>query len=111
MGRYALFFYNEYAPEVIAVLWRPSSFKPKPFSAVNSEYLRPVEFNDWQSDSLAVENIKDFLREIKHYTRDIVVDVKLFGDQYTGLRLERPHLAQKRVIDQVDSNSDNEDSP
>jgi hypothetical protein len=110
LGRYALFFYNEFAPEVIAVLWRPSTFQPKPFSAVNSEYVRPVEIDDWKSDSLAVENIKDFLRELQHDTRDIVVDVKLFDVRSAGRRLESPQKTHKRDIAQVGSQSDGEDS-
>lgn len=110
LGRYALFFYNEFAPEVIAVLWRPSTFQPKPFTAVNSEYVCPVEFNNWKSDSLAVENVKDFLRELTHATRDIVVDVKLFNSRSSRRRSETPAEAQKRDIAEVGSGSDSEDS-
>lgn len=40
-SKYAVFFYNEFAPDVIAMIWRPDAFKPQPFSAIVSEFKRP----------------------------------------------------------------------
>lgn len=42
-GRYALFFYNELAPEVIGLVWRPDAFKALSFSAMTAEYAMPQE--------------------------------------------------------------------
>jgi len=72
----AIFFYNEYAPDIIAVLWRPKALKAHSFSVLHSEYKRPVE-EDWKDDSLAVMNADDVLREIHFHVRDIVIDAKV----------------------------------
>jgi len=75
-GHLAVFFYNEYAPDIIAILWRPKSLQSHPFSVLHSEYKRPVEDN-WKDDSLASMNTEDILRELHFHVRDIVIDVKV----------------------------------
>lgn len=75
-GRYALFFYNDLCPDVIAVLWRPL-FEPRAFSALSSEYAHPVTTGEWKSDTLVTLNVHDLLREMSQFTRDIVTDVKV----------------------------------
>ena len=103
-------FYNEFTPEVLAVLWRPSAFEPKPFTAVDSEYVRPVEDTSWKSDSLIVENMNDFLREIREATRDIVVDVKLFNDPSKRYQRVVQLNKRKRVLAQTDTDSESVNS-
>ena len=76
LGDLALFFYNEFCPDVIAVLWRPTS--PRPFSAMNSEFARPVLQHNWKTDTLVTRNIRDVIREAGQYTGNIVVDTKVF---------------------------------
>jgi len=79
-GSYAVFFYNNLAPDVIAMLWRPSTFVTQPFSAMNSNYKRPV-MDEWQSDSLVVTNPDDIMREIHHLSRNVVVDILVLDDK------------------------------
>lgn len=65
---------------MIGMLWRPTSFIPHSFSAIQSEYAIPVEREQWKSDSLVMTNTSDVLREMSQYTRDIVANVKLLDD-------------------------------
>lgn len=75
-SEYAVFFYNEFAPDVIAMLWRPDAFKPTPLSVVVSEFKRPVsEF--WKDDSLVITNTDDLMAEIVYFTRNIVSTIKV----------------------------------
>eukprot|EP00980_Cylindrotheca_fusiformis_P015145 scaffold4183_cov137-Cylindrotheca_fusiformis.AAC.8 len=76
-GDVALFFYNESSPEVISLLWRPQTFKPVAFSAMTSDYARPIGDGDWKSDSLIVRNERDLLRDMSQYYLDIVTTVKV----------------------------------
>lgn len=71
-----MFFYNEYAPSVIGCLWRPDAFKGQAFSAMYSEYKRPID-NQWVENSLVITNTTDVIRAIQFILRDIVVDVKI----------------------------------
>ena len=73
-GERAVFFYNEYAPNVIALLWRPDVFQTHPFSVANAEYKCPVLLNN--EDSLLITNTDDILREVEDMSQDVVVDVK-----------------------------------
>ena len=79
-SEYAVFFYNEFAPDVIAMIWRPDAFKPQPFSAVVSEFKRPVsEF--WKGDSLVITNTDDLMAEILYFARNIVSTFKVFDNK------------------------------
>ncbi len=71
-----MFFYNEYTPSVIGCLWRPDAFKGQAFSAMYSEYKRPID-NQWVENSLVITNTTDIMRAIQFIVRDIVVDVKI----------------------------------
>mmetsp|Transcript_54439 Transcript_54439/g.81025 ORF Transcript_54439/g.81025 Transcript_54439/m.81025 type:complete len:80 (+) Transcript_54439:185-424(+) len=62
------------------MLWRPSTFVTQPFSAMNSNYKRPV-MDEWQSDSLVVTNPDDIMREIHHLSRNVVVDILVLDDK------------------------------
>jgi U3 small nucleolar RNA-associated protein 22 len=88
-GSLALFFFNELAPEVIGVLWRPTSFMPQPFSVMRSEYVRPVDDAKWQSDSMVVHNARDIFREISEYTDGVIANVKVLDDRSIKPRLKK----------------------
>ena len=76
-SNYAVFFYNELAPDVIALIWRPDAFdKPQAFSAIVSEFKRPaVEF--WADDGLVTTNTDDLMEEIGHLARNVVPNFKV----------------------------------
>ncbi|KAL3914887.1 MAG: hypothetical protein SGILL_005901 [Bacillariaceae sp.] len=77
-GAHALFFYNELAPEVICLVWRPDTFKAIPFSAMTAEFAMPesADSSEWKVDSLVVRNSKDLLREMSEYYQDVVTTAK-----------------------------------
>ncbi|EJK57061.1 hypothetical protein THAOC_22937, partial [Thalassiosira oceanica] len=79
-GRYAVFFYNELAPDVIALLWRPDAFRPVPFSALVSESKRPV-LDRWTGDSLVVTNADDVVAEIVQRSRNVITTFKVLVDK------------------------------
>ena len=79
-GSSAVFFYNALAPDIVALLWRPTAFSPVSFTAMHSEYKRPVE-NEWQEDSLAIQNAEDLLRKICHVADSAIEDVKILDDR------------------------------
>jgi hypothetical protein len=116
LGNHALFFYNELTPEVICLVWRPQSFRPKAFSAVSSESVRPVQDVNWKSDSMAIDNVKDFLRELNQTTRDLIVDIKVLDDR-SHKRQSRKELTtpskkntKKRAMSSNVSESDSDDA-
>eukprot|EP00551_Chaetoceros_affinis_P004333 CAMPEP_0203667368 /NCGR_PEP_ID=MMETSP0090-20130426/4209_1 /ASSEMBLY_ACC=CAM_ASM_001088 /TAXON_ID=426623 /ORGANISM="Chaetoceros affinis, Strain CCMP159" /LENGTH=1488 /DNA_ID=CAMNT_0050531501 /DNA_START=87 /DNA_END=4553 /DNA_ORIENTATION=+ len=80
LGHLAVFFYNEYTPDVIGCLWRPDAFKGQSFSAMYSEYKRPID-NQWEENSLVITNASDVMRVIKSIVQDVVVDVKILDDR------------------------------
>jgi hypothetical protein len=88
-GSHALFFYNELAPEVIGLVWRPDTFKPISFSAMTAEFAMPesADSNDWKNDSLVVRNPKDLLREMSEYYQDVVITAKTLD--HSGLSTKR----------------------
>jgi len=78
-GSYFIVFYNDLCPNVLALLWRPSVFATsRPFSALVSAYVAPVTADGWQHDTLVAVNVGDILREISVFTKDVVIDVKVF---------------------------------
>jgi len=79
-GLLALFLYNDLAPEVVAILWRPNRFVAQPFSAMHSEFARPVD-DEWNADSMVLDNMNDLMRETKMYTKDTVVSVKILENK------------------------------
>lgn len=76
-NEYAVFFYNEFAPEVIAMVWRPGAFKPHPFSVGTSNFQRPVS-ELWKDDSFVITNAEDLMAEVEYFARDIVSNFKIF---------------------------------
>jgi len=79
-GEYAVFFYNEFSPDIIAMIWRPAAFVPKAFSAMMSEYQSPV-LKVWKDDSLVITNTDDLMSEIGYAGRDILADIKVLDDK------------------------------
>jgi len=79
-GDHALFFYNELAPEVIGLVWRPDTFKAMSFSAMTAEYARPKDDADWKNDSLVVRNATDLLREMSEYYQEIITTAKIIDE-------------------------------
>ena len=78
LGQFAVFWYNGCCPEVVTVLWRPNLFAPKSFSAISSEYARPVVEKEWQKDTFVTLSVSDILRELMCFTKDMVVGQKVF---------------------------------
>lgn len=102
-----MFFYNEFSPEVIAVLFRPSSFEPQMFTAVHSESVRPAEDIRLKRNSLATINVLDLMRELKHITKDLVVDMKILDKRLYIRRVEERSKSKKRSSEMIaDSDSD-----
>jgi len=87
-GNLAVFFHNDLTPEVIGMIWRPQSLQGQPFSALNSEYKRPIE-HVWQSDSLVVTNAHDVLADMKAMSEDVIADMKIM-DNESILPKDRP---------------------
>lgn len=109
-GSLALFFYNDLAPEVVCMLWRPTSFVPHAFSAMNSEYVVPIDSENWKSDSLVIHNTSDALREMSQYTNNIVADVKVLDDPTVKARPSATKSLRKRSADESDNDSDGDSS-
>eukprot|EP00553_Chaetoceros_curvisetus_P009993 CAMPEP_0204618964 /NCGR_PEP_ID=MMETSP0717-20131115/5462_1 /ASSEMBLY_ACC=CAM_ASM_000666 /TAXON_ID=230516 /ORGANISM="Chaetoceros curvisetus" /LENGTH=556 /DNA_ID=CAMNT_0051632835 /DNA_START=57 /DNA_END=1727 /DNA_ORIENTATION=+ len=81
-GRYAVFFYNEFCPDLIAMLWRPNAFARQTYSAMNSEFFTPMEHN-WIEDGLVTTNASDVLRAIQCKLHNVVVDSKILDFRST----------------------------
>ena len=81
-NEYAVFFYNEYTPDIIAVIWRPDAFKPQPFSAIVSDFKRPAA-ELWQDDDNVTTNTEDIMAEIIHFARNIVSTFKVCKEDET----------------------------
>lgn len=75
-GKYALFFYNEYCPEAIGLVWRPNVFSPVTFSALASEHIQP---GTEASDSV-MKNANDVLREMKQFMKYSIIDIRRFDE-------------------------------
>lgn len=92
-----MFFYNEYCPDIIAVLWRPASFVPQPFSAVVSEFQQPVVTSSWKEDTLVVTNTDDLLYEIGFSLKDIITNIKILDDKKpNNIAVKRHKHSHKR---------------
>ena len=79
-GEYAVFFYNEFSPDIIAMIWRPAAFVPNAFSAMMSEFQSPV-LKCWKDDSLVIANTDDLMTEISYAGRDMLSDIKVLDDK------------------------------
>jgi U3 small nucleolar RNA-associated protein 22 len=95
-GGYALFFYNELAPEVIGLVWRPSTFKAMPFSAMTAEHAKPQEdrTNEWRNDSFVVRNATDLLREMSEYYQDVITTAKIIDESCLSTPSKKRKIAQ-----------------
>ena len=116
LGHLAIFFYNEYTPDLVGCLFRPDAFKGQGFSAMYSEYRRPVTKN-WKENSLVIANASDMMRHIKFIVQDIVVDLKILDEK--AMKLNRrennaiqsgePSEEKKRKRSSVDKSDDDVD--
>ena len=104
---YAVFFYNEFCPDIIAMIWRPSAFIPHSFSAISSAFKRPVtEF--WKDDSLVITNTDDLMSEIGYSSMHIVTDMKVLDDKKPfDAPIEKRHKESHHG--DTDEDSDSED--
>ena len=100
LGHCALFFYNHLCPDVIAVVWRPYG-PSRAFSVLASEYVQPVQSDDWQSDTLVTLNVYDLLREVSRLTKDVVTNVKVL-DAGSCIQLSAISGKKKRSIEKDD---------
>jgi U3 small nucleolar RNA-associated protein 22 len=111
-GKYAVFFYNQFCPEIIAMLWRPTAFNRQPFSAMHAEFMTPMEFN-WATDSLVTTNANDVLRAVKCILHNVIVDIKILDDRSIQQDLGSPKKGLKRKqapTEEETSSSDENDS-
>lgn len=114
-GQYALFFYNEFCPELIGMLWRPTTFIRQPFSAMHAEFMAPVELQ-WSEDSLVITNPNDVLRAIKCHLNDVTVDAKVLDDRsihqvtHSQTTPSKRDMKRKQPPDTVTSSDDDDDS-
>lgn len=96
---YAVFFYNEYCPDIIAMLWRPSAFLPENFSAMISEFKLPVQ-NSWTEDTLVVANTDDLMYEIGNLARNVITDMKILDDRKPSAGIEPAVKRHKASVEQ-----------
>jgi hypothetical protein len=73
---YAVLFYNEFAPDIIAMIWRPDAFRPQQFSAMVSDKRPAAEI--WQNDDLVITDTEGLMAEIGHFARNIVSTFKVW---------------------------------
>jgi hypothetical protein len=106
LGRFALFLYNEFSPEIISVLWRPNISESKTFAALNSEYVIPVEAKDFKSDTLVRINKNDILRELYQITEHIVVNQRMMDDMSSREGNDSKMNSRKRRYSNGDEASD-----
>ena len=114
LGHLAVFFYNEHTPEIIGCLFRPDAFKGKSFSAMYSEFQRPI-VKSWEENSLVKSNASDMMRAIQFIVQDIAIDVKVLDEKAMklnrkdkGMKVDSLH-EKKRKHSALDG-SDDEDS-
>lgn len=91
LGEHAVFFFNEYCPEVIGLVWRPQVFTPGHFSAMSSERRCPAG-DEWGNDSFVSRNLGDVLRESNQYSKDIVTSIRIIDENVLA------HFSKKQKI-------------
>jgi hypothetical protein len=99
---YAVFFYNEFAPDIIAMIWRPDAFRPQQFSAIVSDFKRPAA-EVWQNDDLVITNTEDLMAEIGHFARNIVSTFKVRYAVVAVIALTFPFLLYYELNRQFDA--------
>ena len=67
-----------------------------------------MEHKNWKSDSMVLDNVKDFMRELSQATRDIVIDIKVFDDRSKKREIETPENRRKRRLSNVTTDSESE---
>jgi len=113
-GKYAVFFYNEFCPDMIAMLWRPDAFERQPFSAMHAEFTTPIDYH-WEENGLVTTNSADVLRAINCVLSDVIVDSKVIDDRQikdeskVNNESKSPKKSKRKLSDDESSSSD-EDS-
>ena len=102
-----MFFYNEYSPDIIAMLWRPSAFVPENFSAVASEFKHPV-LSPWKEDTFVIPNMDDLLHEICYISKDIITHAKILDDKQTKSREDPVVKRHKSTRQEEETHMNNE---
>ena len=86
------------------MLWRPDAFTSQPFSAVKSEFLRPIESN-WQENSLVIANATDAMNAVQNILKNIVVDVyKILDNRPFATQTNSPK--RKREVYSLETKSE-----
>lgn len=98
LAEHAIFLFNDLCPEVIGIVWR--KYDRRPFSAVTSEYVRPVSDDNWMADTLVVLNVSDVVRGATSVFSDMIAGVKIFDkgptiEEATGMNAQ-PCETRKR---------------
>jgi len=108
-GQYALFFYNEHCPDMIAMLWRPTTFQWLPFSAMHAEFCTPTDYQ-WEENTLVTKNSNDILRAIRCALRHVIVDFKVLDDRSIKDSTTTDEVVQKakRKLLEDDSSDDSD---
>ena len=114
LGEVAVFFYNEYTPDLIGCLWRPDAFKGQGFSAMYSEFKRPIVTN-WEENSLVISNASDMMRAIQFIVKDIAIDLKILDEKVMTLSTrskteKNSSDSNKRKHSSIDSSDDDDES-
>ncbi|KAM4706920.1 nucleolar protein 6 isoform 2-T2 [Discoglossus pictus] len=68
-GEFALFFYDSHGGEVIAVLWKPSSFEPQSFKTIN---VKGRMMDSKSSTPMMVPNVEAILEDFEIIGQDLV---------------------------------------
>uniref|UniRef100_A0A803YBJ7 Nucleolar protein 6 n=1 Tax=Meleagris gallopavo TaxID=9103 RepID=A0A803YBJ7_MELGA len=79
-GDLALFFYDKHGGEVIAVLWKPSSFQPQPFKVSNMKGRTVTTLN---SELVCVPNIEAILEDFEVLGEGLVKRVEAHTEKWT----------------------------
>jgi len=94
-GAYALFFYNEFSPEVIGLVWRPKTVATMSFAAMTAEYAMPLDDDEksWKNDSLVIRNATELLREMSEYYQYVITTVKIIDESCLAHSTKRRKLS------------------
>uniref|UniRef100_A0A8C9FN28 Nucleolar protein 6 n=1 Tax=Pavo cristatus TaxID=9049 RepID=A0A8C9FN28_PAVCR len=76
----ALFFYDKHGGEVIAVLWKPSSFQPQPFKVSSMKGRTVTTLNN---ELVCVPNIEAILEDFEVLGEGLVKRVEARTEKWT----------------------------
>ncbi|XP_066195759.1 nucleolar protein 6 [Sylvia atricapilla] len=76
----ALFFYDKHGGEVIAVLWKPSSFQPQPFKVSSMKGRKVTTLNN---ELVCVPNVEAILEDFEILGEGLVKNVEAHTEKWT----------------------------